>query len=181
MNENNTNIEQKVNLIKDIIYQRRSTRLFTDEEISDEIIKDLLENAMAAPSACNKRPWEFYVIKNKEKQNELQMVSRYSNYQSNLIIIVCANTKRSLANRDNDFWIQDCSAAIENILLTCEAYGIGTCWCGIFPVVTIGKRVKKILDLEDHIIPLGLIHLGYKAEIKEKRTQYDEKRVHYIE
>ncbi len=161
--------------------KRRSVRAFLKDPVSDEIIKRLLESAMAAPSACNKRPWEFYVIKNPEKLAELRKVSRYSDYESPLNIVVCADTKRSLANRVNDFWIQDCSSAIENILLTAVSEGLGTCWCGLFPMVTPIKRTRASLELPENIIPLGLIHIGYPKEEVSARTQYEEKRVHIIE
>lgn len=165
---------------QEAILARRSCRKFTTDVISDDIIRTLLDSAMAAPSACNKRPWEFYVIKNPEILEQLRHVSRYSNMNSSLIIIVAGNDKRSLNHKDNDFWIQDCSAATENILLTATELGIGSCWCGLYPLVTPVKSIRKLLGLEEHIIPLALIHLGYPAESSEPRTQYDEKRVHYV-
>lgn len=165
----------------DTILQRRSIRTFTDALISDDIIDKLLKSAMAAPSACNKRPWEFYVIKNADVREQLKQVSKYSNMNSSLNIIVAGNDKRSLSKKDNDFWIQDCSAAVENILLTATELGIGSCWCGLYPTVTPTKRVRKILNLEEHIIPMALIHLGYSEQTPEPRTQYDEKRVHFFE
>ncbi|MFA5766195.1 MAG: nitroreductase family protein [Bacilli bacterium] len=161
--------------------KRRSVRRFKENEINDEMIELLLKSAMAAPSACNMQPWEFFVIKNKEILEQLRKTSRYSDRTAPLIIIVAGNDKRSLNHRENDFWIQDCSAAIENILLAATELGLGTCWCGLFPMVTPVKRVRKILNLEEHIIPLALIHIGYPNEELEPRTQYDKKRVHIIE
>lgn len=136
---------------------------------------------MAAPSACNKRLWEFYVIKNKDINEQLRYVSRYTDMNSPLKIIVAGNEKRSLAHQINDFWIQDCAAAVENLLLTATELGVGTCWCGIFPLVTPVNRVRKILNLEDNIIPMALIQIGYPDEEFEPRTQYEEKRVHIVE
>lgn len=167
--------------VYDIILKRRSIRMFTQETISDEIITKLLESAMAAPSACNKQPWEFYIVKNKELREQLKTVSKYSNMDSSLIIIVAGNDKRSLNHRVNDFWIQDCAAATENILLTATELGIASCWCGLFPMVTPVKKVRKIIDLEDHIIPMALIHLGYSNENAEPRTQYNKKRIHILD
>lgn len=163
------------------ILKRRSIRRFIEAEISDEIIQKLLNSAMAAPSACNKRPWEFYVIKNKDLQKQLRSVSTYSKMKSALMIIVAGNDKRSLNHRVNDFWIQDCAAAVENILLCATELGIGSCWCGLFPMVSPVKRVKEILSLEEHIIPMALINLGYPDEHPEPRTQYEEKRIHIYE
>lgn len=160
------------------ILERRSIRSFSDVVIDNDIIDKLLRSAMAAPSACNKRPWEFYVIKNKDLQEQLRHVSRYSDMDSSLIIIVAGNDKRSLNHSVNDFWIQDCSAAVENILLTAVELGIGSCWCGLFPMVTPVKKVRELLKLEEYIIPMALIHLGYPNEKVEARTQYDVKRIH---
>ena len=100
---------------------------------------------------------------------------------SSLIIIVAGDDKRSLGHRVNDFWIQDASAAVENMLLTATDLGIGSCWCGLFPMVTPVKRVRRILNLEEHIIPMAMVHLGYPAEDNPPRTQYDEKRIVILE
>lgn len=166
--------------LNEAILKRRSIRKYNNKPVSDDIIDQLLKSAMAAPSACNKRPWEFYVIKDKDIQEQLRHVSRFSNYEAPLIVVVAGNDKRSLNHRINDFWIQDCSAAIENMLLTATSLGLGTCWCGLFPMVTPVKRVRNILELEPHIIPLAMIHIGYPDETQEARTQYDKKRVHYV-
>jgi nitroreductase len=82
-----------------------------------------------------------------------------------------------LADNKTDFWVQDCAAATQNILLTAEHLGLGTCWCGVYPKEPATKQVKEILNLEEGIIPLSLIQLGYKDEEKEARTQYAKERV----
>ena len=166
--------------VKEAIFKRRSVRKFKDIKVSDELIQSLLECAMAAPSACNKKPWFFYVITNEEKLEELRKSSRYTNYKSPLNIIVCGDTDKALSKKPEDFWIQDASSALENILIEAVELGLGTCWCGIFPMETALKNVKEILSLPDNIIPLGLIHIGYPDEEKESRTQYDESGVKYI-
>ena len=166
--------------IREAIYKRRSVREFEEKQVSQEIIKSLLEDAMAAPSACNKKPWEFYVIRNKEKQELIKKGIKYSNFNSDVLIIVAGNTNNSLTKDDNDFWIQDCSAAIENILISAVSFGLGTCWCGLYPVKNRMERVKEILEIEDHIIPLGAIHIGYPKKEIEGRTQYDENKIHYV-
>lgn len=163
------------------LLKRRSCREFTNQEICDDDIKKLLEAGMSGPSACNKRPWEFYVIKDKEIQEKLKSASRYSNFNSTLIIIVAGNRKKALTEKENDFWIQDCSSAAMNILLEATNLGLGTCWCGLFPMVTPPKRVKEILDLPEEIVPLALIHLGYPLKESEPRTQYDSKKVHFFD
>lgn len=166
--------------VYEAILKRRSVRTFLPKKVEDEKIDILLKAAMAAPSACNKKPWLFYVVKDEEKIAELRKVSRYSNMEAPLIIIVAGDEKRSLSKKPNDFWIQDCSAATENILLSAIELDLGTCWNGLFPMVTPVKKVKEILSLEDNVIPLALIHVGYPLTKAGERTQYDEKRITII-
>ena len=167
--------------VREAIYKRRSIRSFQEKEVDEQIIKSLLEDAMAVPSACNKQPWEFYVIKNKEKQDQIKSKIMYSKFNSPVMIIVAANNEISLTKDSNDFWIQDCSAAVENILLSAVSFGLGTCWCGLYPVEKRAQRVKEILELSDNIIPMAIIHIGYPEKDIEGRTQYNENKVHYIE
>ena len=162
------------------ILKRRSIRKFKEGTIKDEDIKMLLDAAMAAPSARNMQPWEFYVVSNQEKMQEIRDFAPNFNFNSNLMIIVCGNTSRSLTKNNNDFWIQDCSAAIQNILLTATSLGLGTVWCGLYPVIERSNKIKELLKVSDEIIPLGLIHVGIPNEEKEPRTQYNENYVHFI-
>lgn len=162
------------------ILKRRSIRKFKDTKIKDEDILKLLEAAMAAPSARNMQPWEFYVITNNSIMNEIRSFVPYFNYNSSLMIVVCGNTSRSITKNDNDFWIQDCSSAVENILLTATSLNLGTVWCGLYPVIERSNKIKQLLKCPSDVIPMALIHVGYPAEEKEERTQYNENYVHYI-
>lgn len=167
--------------VRSCILKRRSIRKFKQLDVSNEIIRDLLECAMAAPSACNKQPWEFYVIKNPTLLEKVKQIGKYTNFNSPCVIIVCGNRERTLSKRENDFFIQDCSAAIENILLRSTSLGLGTVWCGIMPMEMIYQKAKEVLELPEHIEPLGMIHVGYPDEEKEERTQYKEDYVHMYE
>ncbi len=167
--------------VKEAVLRRRSIREFNDKPITDESIRELLESAMAAPSARNMQPWEFYVIKNKSLQKQLRGALPNANMNSSLIIIVAGNDQRGLTHQVNDYWIQDCSAAIENMLLTATSLGIASCWCGLFPMAERVEKVKEILGTADGIIPMALIHLGYGDAVAVPRTQYDEKRIYLYE
>jgi len=92
--------------------------------------------------------------------------------------VVCGNTSR-LKNPISSFWVQDCSAATENILLAAVTLGLGAVWLGVHPIHNFKKRVAKVLGLPGHIEPLNVIYVGYPAEEKPARTQYDPKRVHW--
>ena len=160
---------------------RRSVRKFTDQPIDEETIDRLLACAMAGPSACNYRPWAFYVVKSAEKREALRHVSRFSNMESALNIVVAGDLTRSITRADNDFWIQDCAAAAENILLAATDAGLGACWCGLYPMTAAVNNVRAALNLPETIVPMALIHLGHPAETPEPRTQYDAACVHIIE
>lgn len=162
------------------ILKRRSIRKYSDGVISNEIIDMLLQAAMAAPSARNAQPWEFYVVTNKEVMLKLRSVSKNLDFASSAMIIVCGNTERSITKNDNDFWIQDCSAAVENILLLATELGLGTLWCGLYPVVERSDKVREYISAPNHHIPMALIHIGHADEEKEERSQYNEAFIHYV-
>ncbi|MDD6226343.1 MAG: nitroreductase family protein [Bacilli bacterium] len=166
--------------VKDALLKRRSIRKYLDKEVSDEIIEELLHAAMSGPSACNRKPWIFYVIKDQDKLNELRKASRFSNMNAPLAIVVVGDLSRSLPLQLKDFWIQDCSAATENILLRATDLGLGSLWCGIYPQKRPVERVKKILGITNSDIPLNIIYIGYGDEEKESRDQYEKNRVKVI-
>lgn len=166
--------------VKEALLKRRSCRKFTDQKVEDEKIHELLLAAMSGPSACNKKPWVFYVIKNEEVLNKLKSTGRATNFNSSLMFVVCGDTNKGITNKIEDYWIQDCSASVENILLMSTSLGLGTCWCGVFPIDERVQYVKEVLNLDSNIIPLGLIHVGYPDCEMESRTQYEEENVHII-
>ena len=166
--------------VKDALLKRRSIRKYLDKEVSDEIIEELLHAAMSGPSACNRRPWIFYVIKDQDKLSELRKASRFSNMNAPLAIVVVGDLSRSLPLQLKDFWIQDCSAATENILLRATDLGLGSLWCGIYPQKRPVERVKDILGITNSDIPLNIIYIGYGDEEKESRDQYEKNRVKVI-
>ena len=119
--------------LKEVLKARRSIRKYKDEPVSKEDIDYLLHAAMSGPSACNRTPWEFYVITNKETLEKLRKASRFSNINAPLAIVVCGNLSRALPSQLSPYWIQDCSAATENILLAATDLKLGSLWCGIHP------------------------------------------------
>ena len=166
--------------LKEVLLKRRSVRKFTEEPVSEEMIQELLHAAMSGPSACNKKPWEFYVVTNPEKMEALKDASRFSKFVSPLAIVVCGNLQRALPVRMAEYWIQDCSAATENILLRVTDLGLGAVWCGVYPQEQPQVRVREMLGIPETQIPLNVIFIGHPAEEAEARDQYDEERVHYI-
>ena len=166
--------------LKDVLLKRRSVRKFTEEVVSAELIDELLHAAMSGPSACNMRPWEFYVVSNKEKLKELQSASKFTKMAAPLAIVVCGNLSKSLPMQLAEYWIQDCSAATENILLRATDLGLGAVWCGIHPQKRAVQKVQESLNIPAKQNPLNIIFIGHPAEEPAARDQYDEKRIHYI-
>ena len=167
--------------LQEAILKRRSIRKFKDTEVSKEDIKKLLELAMAAPSALNKQPWEFIVITNKEILEKIRSTVRFMKHNAPVAVIVCGNKDRFISAPVKNFYMEDCSAAIENFMLGATDLGLGTCWCGIAPNPIATKQIKSIVKFDKKLVPFGLIYLGYGDEIKEPRTQFDESKVHYVE
>ena len=112
---------------------------------------------------------------------ELKGVSPYFDKNSPLLIVVCGNRAGENTRQTNDFWIQDCSAAIENMLLTATDLGLASLWCGVYPRYDRYTKVRELLKVDKSIIPLGIIHIGYAEKDKEPRTQYQKEKVHIIE
>lgn len=164
------------------IFSRRSIRKFTEQKVEPEKVKTLLEAAMAAPTATNSQPWEFIVVDDPEQINRIRTVMPLARYNAPLWIVVCGNPGiGGHATAARMFWVQDCSAAIENMMIAAVGQGLGSVWCGIHPVSTLVKLVKGALNIPDGVTPLGLIEIGYPAEEKQSRTQYLEHRVHWQE
>ena len=166
--------------LKEALLKRRSVRKFTEEKVSAEHIDELMHAAMSGPSACNKQPWEFYVVSNPEKLEQLRSASMFTKMKAPLAIIVCGDLSRALPMHAAAYWIQDCSAATENILLRVTDLGLGAVWCGIHPQKRAEEKVRECLGIDKKEIPLNIIFVGHPEEEPEARDQYEEKRVHYI-
>jgi nitroreductase len=169
------------NSIISTIYKRRSIRNYIDKEVENDKIILLLKTAMAAPTAANRQPWEFIVVTDKEKLNELRSTLRQGQYNAPSAIVVCGNMELAFSNKDKEIWTQDCSAAIENMILAAVELGLGSVWIGLYPTLSKCKSVCKVLNIPDHVIPMSVVYFGYPAEQKEPRTQYNEKRIYWQE
>ncbi len=160
------------------IKTRRSIRKFLDRPVSREMVRDLLEAAMFAPSAGNEQPWQFIVLDEREFLDEVPKICATASMcrQSPLAILVCGD---SSLEKYPKFWIQDCSAAIENLLLAAHAQGLGAVWVGIYPLNDRVEAFRRLLGLPEEITPFGLVALGYPNESPATPKRYREERVHY--
>lgn len=161
------------------IFARRSIRAYKEDDIPDEMIKDLLEAAMAAPSAVAKDPWHFIVIQQKAGLAKIAdgLPNGQMLRQAAVGIVVCGDIDKAHGQLES-YMLQDCSAAIENILLAASQLGLGACWLGIHPKEERIDHMRRLFDLPRNIIPISAIAVGWPTENSEPRTRYDEKLVH---
>ena len=131
--------------IKELILSRRSIRKFQNKKVEKEKLDLLLEAACSAPSACNRKPYQIYVITDEEKLELLTNSGRYTKMTSPLKIVVCGDMKKTLPRSMAEYWIQDASAVVENILLMANGIGLGACWCGVYPQDRVMENVKYII------------------------------------
>jgi nitroreductase len=160
------------------IFTRRSIRKYKNDEIPEELIKKLLEAAMYAPSAGNEQPWHFIIIDDKKILNKIPEFHPFSDMlrQVNVAILICGDTK---LEKYKGFWVEDCSAAAQNILLAAHSMGLGTVWCGIYPHMDRVDGFRNLFNFPDNIIPLVIIPVGYPDELKDKPERFIESRIHH--
>jgi nitroreductase len=167
--------------ILETLYSRRSVRSFEDRPLEPEVIENLLRAAMCAPSACNSQPWEFIVVTEAEMLAKLRSVMRFANYNAPCAVVVCGSLRVANKSAAKDFWVQDCSAAMENLLVAAAGLGLGGVWIGSHPLPSNDARVRPLFNLPEDVFALGIAMLGYPAPgaVPQPRTQYDPHRVHW--
>ena len=179
-NSPKTDVATKENIVLENIMTRTSIREYTSEKINDEQINKLLKAGMAAPSAGNKQPWCFVVIddmKTKEKITA-NIGPAQPAAKAPLVIVVCADTTKTFNGDAHDYWIEDCSAVTENILLAAHGMGLGAVWLGVYPQMKRCDFLRGLLSLPTHVIPLGMVAIGHPAEQPAPKDKWDEKKVH---
>lgn len=151
------------NEVLSVIHNRKSVRNYTDQPVSKKQIETLVRAGMAAPTAANRQPWVFYVISKRETLDALAEQLPYAKMltQVNNAIVVCGDMDMAGNLADKGYWVQDCAAATENILLAAESMGIGAVWTASYPYDDRTQVVIKELNLPEKHIPLNVIPIGY--------------------
>jgi nitroreductase len=156
-----------------VIHSRKSVRQFTDEQVSREQLEILVRAGMAGPTAMNRQPWAFIAIDNRDVLDALsdELNGNAILKRATAAIVVCGDLSKAIPSVP-DYWVQDCSAAAQNILLAVEGIGLGAVWIGIFPRDERMNAVKKVAKLPDHLIPLNVIAIGYPTGVEEPKDKW---------
>lgn len=170
--------KQKAQL--DFIFGRRSIRVFKPGPVTDAQVQTLLEAAMAAPSAVAKDPWRFVVVRNTATLHALAdaLPNAPMLREAAVGIIVCGDLEAA-HDQQLSYLLQDCAAAVENILLAAHVLGLGSCWLGIHPRGERMQKVIGILGLPPMVLPIAGVAIGWPGEEKPARTRYNALFVHY--
>lgn len=182
--DKSADVQQSVNAeqaVLDNIATRTSIRDYEARPVEKEKIEKMLRAAMAAPTAMNKQPWHFVVVDQRNVLDALAGANPYAKMlkKAPLAIVVCGNTDKMIEGGGRDFWIQDASAATENLLLAAHAMGLGAVWTGAYPSEERCISISKVLSLSDNLIPLNMIVVGYPAEQPQPKQKFKEENISY--
>ncbi len=161
------------------IHTRRSIRKYTEEPVSDQEIQKILAAAMVGPTAKNTQCWRFVVIRDRPLLEAIQTVQPYARMAAKapVTVLVCADT--SVACPPDGYWIQDASAAVQNMLLAARALNLGTVWCAVWPEPQFVEGITRLFRLPDPIRPLGLVVIGHPAKPFSREDRFDPEKIRY--
>ena len=159
------------------IFHRTSIRRYKEQKVENEKITEILKAAMAAPSAGNQQPWEFYVVRSNDKLQQLAATSPYAGCtaKASMAFVACYRKNCQMP----EYAQIDLSASIENMLLRIDELGLGAVWFGIAPLQERMDAVRKVLNLPKELEAFAIIPCGYPAEEKIQQDRFEECRVHY--
>lgn len=159
------------------IMERRSVRSFTEQQVTDEQVEQILRAGMNAPSAGNAQPWEFIIIRNKETLTQIAAINQYAAFapSASVGILACGNLD---LEKFQGYWVQDVSAAVENMLLAVHGMGLGAVWTGIYPMQDRVIAFQRLVHAPDNVIPLGLIVVGFAHEYPQPVSRFKPERIH---
>jgi len=162
----------------DLIHSRRSIRKFTGETVGDGDVEELLAAAMAAPSAGNQQPWHFIVVRDRALLDAVPGFHPHARMagQAPVAILVCGDPT---LEKHAGYWVQDCAAATENLLLAVAAKGLGAVWCGVHPRQERVDGFRRLLGIPEHVVPFAFVPVGHPAEEKPPAQRYNPERVRH--
>lgn len=159
------------------IHGRHSIRSYTDRPVPQDEVEQLLRAAMAAPSAGNQQAWHFVVVDDRAVLDRIPEFHPHAAMlrQAPLAVVICADLD---LEKYKGYWVQDCAAATENLLLAAHALGLGAVWLGVHPVEDRVAGVRELLGLPKNVMPLSIVSVGWPDEQKGPADRYDPARVH---
>ena len=162
------------------IMTRTSIRQYKDQPVEQEKVDILLKAAMAAPTAVNLQPWHFIVITDKPT---IDLLSGRQPTNAPLLIAVCGDTDKTTMpdgkTKLPDFWVEDVSAATENLLLAAHALGLGAVWTAVYPAMERVAEVANVLNCPQNIVPMAVVRVGYPDEAPEPKDKFKEENISY--
>jgi len=163
----------------DTVFQRRSVRSFTAEPVTEEELGQLLRAAMAAPTAVNRQPWEFVIIRTREKLDALAAALPYAGMarQALLGVVVCAVPAQAHEKRA-EYAVIDASIACENLLLAAEALGLGAVWTALYPQTDRQAAARRLLGIPEEVIPLAFVPIGRPRGEGGAKDKFKEEKIH---
>jgi nitroreductase len=163
-----------------VILNRTSVRDYIDKPLENGILEKLLRAGMAAPSASDKRPWAFIVTDDRDQLNKLAESHPYAKMltKASIAIVVCGIPHESMIGLASQYWIQDCSAATQNILLAAHALDLGSVWIGVHPIPERVAFVRSVFNIPEDVIPLNVISIGYPKEQPRPKNKFDMNKIH---
>ena len=167
--------------VYDNILSRSSIRSYESRSVEKEKIEKLLKAGMAAPSAANRQPWHLVAITDKDVLQKVADANPNAGFAAKapLVIVVCGDTDQALPGDGQAFWVQDCSAVSENILLAAHAMGLGAVWTGFYPIQERCRALADVLGLPSNIVPLNAIVIGYPKAPGTPKDKWDAAKVSY--
>jgi nitroreductase len=160
----------------DAIYRRRSIRKYSAEQVSEEALTAIIRAGMNAPSAGNQQPWYFIIIDRRPLLEEITRIHPYAQmlHEAPAAILVCGDLDRE---RHTGYWVQDCSAAVENMLLEIVDLGLGGVWLGVYPRDDRVSGLRRLLGIPERIVPFALVAVGHPAEKKNPKDEFHQERI----
>ncbi|MFW5490558.1 MAG: nitroreductase family protein [Desulfovibrio sp.] len=160
------------------IHTRRSIRKYQDRDVSEELITELLSAAMSAPSAGNAQTWQFVVVRDQGQRQAVAEINQYAAMapKAPVGVLVCGDLGKE---KYPGYWVQDCAAAVQTLLLAAHAKGLGAVWTGIYPTQDRVEKFSVQFNLPENVIPLAYVVLGYPDQDLKPQDRYDAANVHY--
>jgi nitroreductase len=185
VNINTIRITEEFMDFQEMILSRRSIRKYINKAIPKEDITKMLEAAMAAPSAVAKDPWFFFVVAKRVLLDELAEVLPHGKMlkQAPAAVLVCGDMDKTYLGNEGEkgYLVQDCSAAVENLMLSATGLGIGSVWLGVYPRKDRMEGISRLFKLDKSRVPVAVVSLGYPGETRPAGSRFSDDKVSWIE